>query len=97
MGSAVTTAATTAPFVPAISGEDEEEEEEEEEEAVDEAFMPPPSTVPAATTQSRAGRKRAPTMKALEAEIAPKRKRRQAREGKVGREAEGEAEEEVKA
>ena len=46
-------------------------EEGEEEEKVDEAFIPPPSTAP--PVMSRAGRKRAPTMKALEAEKAPKR------------------------
>ena len=53
--------------------EEEEEEEEKEEQAVDEALIPPPSTAPAALSISRAGRKRAPTMKALEAETAPKR------------------------
>ena len=58
---------------------EEEEEEKEEEEAVDEALMPPPSTAPAALQVSRAGRKRAPTMKALEAEAAPKRGNRQGR------------------
>jgi hypothetical protein len=41
-------------------------EEGEEEEEVDEAFIPPPSTAPPVI--SRAGRKRAHTMKALEAE-----------------------------
>jgi hypothetical protein len=46
----------------------EEEEEEEEEE---EAFILPPWTAPAIL--SRAGRKRAPTMKVLEAEKASKR------------------------
>ena len=54
-------------------------QEQEQEEAVDEAFLPPPSTAPAifeASVQvSRAGRKRAPTMKALEAAKAPKRSR----------------------
>jgi hypothetical protein len=44
---------------------------EEEEQEIDEAFILPPSTAPAALL--RAGRKRAPTMKALEAEKAPKR------------------------
>lgn len=53
--------------------EEEKEEEEEEEEGVDEALIPPPSTAPARLQVSRAGRKRAPTMKALEAETAPKR------------------------
>ena len=58
------------------SSEDEEEEDDgeaEEEAAVDEALMPPPSTAPARLQVSRAGRKRAPTMKALEAETASKR------------------------
>jgi hypothetical protein len=51
----------------------EEREEEESEQAVDDAFMPPSSTAPAILQPSRAGRKRAPTMKALEAELASKR------------------------
>ena len=51
----------------------DEEEDKEEEEEEEEALMPPPSTAPAALQVSRAGRKRAPTMKALEAEKAPKR------------------------
>ena len=46
---------------------------EEAEEAVDDPFMPPPLTAPAAIQVSRAGRKRAPLIKALEAEKAPKR------------------------
>jgi hypothetical protein len=48
------------------------DEEDIEEEAVEDPFLPPPSTAPAAIQTSRAGRKRAPTMKALEAEKAPK-------------------------
>jgi hypothetical protein len=40
---------------------------------VEEALIPPPSTAPAILQVSRAGRRRAPTMKALEAEQAPKR------------------------
>lgn len=44
-----------------------------EEEAIDEAFISLSLTAPAAMTQSRAGRKRAPTMKVLEAEQALKR------------------------
>ena len=56
-------------------GEGEEEEEgeggeEEEGEGGEEAFMPPPSTASAKLQLSRAGRKRAPTMKALESEEA---------------------------
>ena len=57
--------------------EDEDEDEEENEPAEDE--LPPASTAPAAlpttapTTYSSRSRKRAPTMKALEAEGAPKR------------------------
>jgi hypothetical protein len=47
------------------SSNDEEEE--------DEALIPPPSIAPAALTVSRARRKRAPIMKALEAEIVFKR------------------------
>jgi hypothetical protein len=47
------------------------EEGEEEEEEVDKAFIPLPSTAPPVI--SRAGRKRAPTMKALEAEKELKR------------------------
>lgn len=64
----------------------EEEEKEEEraeegkEEEEEEDFIPPPSTVPAIL--SRAGRKRAPTMKALEAEKAPKRGAGQGRAGR---------------
>ena len=54
--------------------EEEKEEEEEEEQEVDEALILPPSTAPVALQVSRAGRKRAPTMKALEAETAPKRR-----------------------
>ena len=42
------------------------------EEEKEEALIPPLSTAPAALTVSRAGCKRAPTMKALEAETAPK-------------------------
>jgi hypothetical protein len=73
---------------------DEEEEKEEEEEAIDKAFILPPSTAPASMTQSRAGRKRAPTMKALEAEKALKRVIRQGRgmgrgRGRAGRGARG--------
>jgi hypothetical protein len=59
------------------------DEEEEEEQEIDEAFIPPPSTAPAAL--SRAGRKRAPTMKALEAEKAPKRGTGQGRGGRGSR------------
>ena len=55
-------------------GEEEEEKEEEEEEIL------PSSIAPAIL--SRAGRKRAPTLKALEAEKTPKRATRQ---GRVGR------------
>jgi hypothetical protein len=54
--------------------------EVEEAEEAEEAFMLPPSTAPAAL--SRAGRKRAPTLKALEAEKASKRG---TRHGRVGR------------
>jgi hypothetical protein len=49
------------------------EVEAEAEEAIDDPSRPPPSTAPAALPTSRASRKRAPTMKALEAEKAPKR------------------------
>jgi hypothetical protein len=53
-----------------------EEALEEVDRGVDEAFIPPPSTAPAtmqATAQfSRAGHKRAPTMRPLEAEQVPK-------------------------
>ena len=49
------------------------EEAEEDEQAVEDAFLPPPSTAPAKMQVSRAGRKRALTTKALEAEQAPKR------------------------
>jgi hypothetical protein len=62
--------------------EEEEEEEEEEEQEIDEAFIPP-STAPAAL--SRAGRKRAPTVKALKAEKAPKRGTEQGRGGRGSR------------
>ncbi|ERF76966.1 hypothetical protein EPUS_02678 [Endocarpon pusillum Z07020] len=74
-------AAATNPVRRSFLTPDEEEEEEEEEEEKEEGFIPPPSTAPAAMTQSRAGRKRAPTMKALEAEKAPKRGTRQGRNG----------------
>ena len=60
-------------------GEEEEETEEEEEEEEEDPLIPPPSTAPPALTVSRAGRKRAPTMKALEAEKAPKRGDRRGR------------------
>jgi hypothetical protein len=66
----------TPPHVHAHKEEEEEEEEEEhkeKEQPAEDAFMPPPSTAPAMLQPSRAGRKRAPTMKALEAEQAPKR------------------------
>jgi hypothetical protein len=53
--------------------EAEVEAEAEAGEAIDDPFRPPPSTAPAALPTSRAGRKRASTMKALEAEKAPKR------------------------
>jgi hypothetical protein len=56
-----------------------EEEEEEEEQAIDKAFIHPPSTAPAIMQLSRAGRQRAPTLKALEAEEAPKQSRGQGR------------------
>ncbi|ERF73029.1 hypothetical protein EPUS_07123 [Endocarpon pusillum Z07020] len=88
----ITTATTTVDRSFPTPGNEEEEEEEEEEEAIDEAFIPPPSTAPAAMTQSRAGRKRAPTMKALEAEMAPKRGTGQGRgrgRGRGGRGARG--------
>jgi hypothetical protein len=45
---------------------------EEAEEVIDDPFVPPLPTAPAALLVSRAGRKRALTMKALEAEKAPK-------------------------
>jgi len=76
--------------------EEEEEEEKEKQEPIDDPFVPPPSTAPATMQMSRAGRKRAPTMKALEAERAPKRvtgqgrgrgQGRGARGGKAGRQA----------
>lgn len=71
--------------------EKEEREEEEAEvaeaaEAAEKAFIPSSSTAPAAMTQLRAGRKRAPTMKALEAEMVPKQSRAQARKARQGRE-----------
>ena len=55
-------------------------EEEEEEDEGGEAFKLPPSTAPAIL--SRGGRKRAPTMKTLESEMAPKRGTGQGRAGK---------------
>ena len=64
-----TTLAAPAASLPQLAHPFGEEEEEEEKEAVEE---PPPSTAPAMMQVSRAGRKRAPTMKALEAEKAPK-------------------------
>ena len=63
---------------------DTEEEEDTEEEAIEDPFLPSPSTAPAAIQTSRAGRKRAPTMKALEAEKTPKRGTGQGR-GRGGR------------
>jgi hypothetical protein len=71
-----TTTTTAHPSCRALLDE-EEEGEGQEEEIVDDP--PPPSTAPAAMTQSRAGRKRAPTMKALEAEKMPKRDTGQAK------------------
>jgi hypothetical protein len=65
--------------------ETEEAPEAETEEAINDPFRPPPSTAPAALLVSRAGRKRAPTMKALEAEKAPKR----GMDGGKGRRAKG--------
>jgi hypothetical protein len=56
-----------------------EEEDEEKEQAIDEAFILPPSTAPAMMQLSRAGRKRAPTLKTLEAQEAPKQGRSQGR------------------
>lgn len=60
--------------------EENEAEEAEEvkgvkrvEEAAEDPFLPPPLTATAALQVSRACRKRAPTMKALEAEKGPKR------------------------
>ncbi|ERF72363.1 hypothetical protein EPUS_06119 [Endocarpon pusillum Z07020] len=88
---AVTIATTTTTVDRSFPTPDDEEKEEEEEEALDEAFIPPLSTAPAVMTQSRAGRKRAPTMKALEAEKAPKRGTGQGKgrgRGRAGREAE---------
>ncbi|KAF7502290.1 hypothetical protein GJ744_006169 [Endocarpon pusillum] len=55
--------------------EEEEEKKEEDEEEEEDPFILPPSTAPAIIQVSRAGRKRALTMKALEAEKAPKRGR----------------------
>jgi len=60
--------------------EEKEEEKEEEEEEEEDVFIPPPSTAP--MILSRAGRKRAPTMKALEAEKASKRGTGQGRAGR---------------
>jgi hypothetical protein len=54
------------------SSDEEKEEREEEEKVVEVALVPPPSTAPAMLQVSRAGRKRAPTMKALDAEQGPK-------------------------
>ncbi len=65
--------ALSPPSAPEIAPRDTLEEEEEEEE--EDPFILPPSTAPAMIQVSRAGRKRAPTMKALEAEKAPKRGR----------------------
>ncbi|KAF7511282.1 hypothetical protein GJ744_004847 [Endocarpon pusillum] len=70
--------ALSPPSAPEIAPRDtleEEEEEEEEDEEEEDPFILPPSTAPAMIQVSRAGRKRAPTMKALEAEKAPKRGR----------------------
>jgi hypothetical protein len=53
--------------------ETEKAPEAETEEAINDPFRPPLTTAPAALPVSRAGRKRAPIMKALEAEKAPKR------------------------
>jgi hypothetical protein len=62
-----------SPAPPLEALEEAPETEAEAEEAIDDPFRPPPSTAPAALPASRAGCKRAPTMKALEAEKAPKR------------------------
>jgi hypothetical protein len=65
------------------------EEVEEAEEAIIDPFLPPQSTAPAAIYVSRAGRKRAPTMKALEAEKPPNRGIEQVRGKARGREGRG--------
>ena len=62
-----------------VSSVGEEEEEAEAKKEEEDLFVSPPSTAPPALTISRAERKRAPTMKALEAEAAPKRGNRQGR------------------
>jgi hypothetical protein len=67
------------------------EEEDIEEEAIKDLFLPPPLTAPAAIQTSRADRKRAPTMKASEAEKAPKRGIGQGRGRGRGREDRGRA------
>ncbi len=78
-GSAAATIATATTTTASVHPSSLTPDDEEEEEAIEEAFITPPSTAPAAITQSRAvmaqsraGRKRAPTMKTLEAEMAPK-------------------------
>jgi hypothetical protein len=61
------------------------ENAEEAEEAIVNLPLPPQSAAPAAIQVSRAGRKRAPTMKALEAEKLPKRDTEQVRSRGRGR------------
>jgi hypothetical protein len=65
---------TAAPHLeePVEEAVEEVEEAENAEEAIIDPLLPP-STAPAAIQVSRAGRKRVPTMKALEAEKPPKR------------------------
>jgi hypothetical protein len=76
---------TEAEEAPEAEAEAEEAPEAETEEAINDSFRPPPSTAPAALPVSRAGRKRALTMNALEAEKAPKR----GMDGGKGRRAKG--------
>jgi hypothetical protein len=55
-----------------VEAEAEKASKIETKKAINNPFRPSLSTAPAALPVSRAGRKRAPTIKALEAEKAPK-------------------------
>ena len=69
----ITTTITITIVRPSFPTPLEEKEEKVKKEVINETFIPPHSTTSTAMTQSRADRKRAFTMKALETEKASKR------------------------
>ena len=78
MQTCVKTASTALPSYQVLRGE-EEEKQEKDEEVVDESFIFSPSATPSVMTKSSAGRKKAPTMKALKAENGSKRATKEGR------------------